>query len=152
MICSAPDAYNLLKEGKLDGVCMPWEGVYSFNMMDFCKYHTEISMYTMPFFVVMNKDRYESFPSYIRKIIDENSGEEMAALAGRVMDEVDITGKKFAQKNDHFIYTMPESELQRWKELTMPVGDEWVKEMQAKDLPGQEVLSFVVDLFLQLQK
>jgi TRAP-type transport system periplasmic protein len=150
--CSAPDMYTLLKEGKLDGAITPWEGAYVFKVLDLCKYHALINMYTMPFFATMNKERYESLPADVKRIIDENSGEAMSAIAGRASDHEDDNGRKLATKRGDFIYSLPKYELQRWKEITMPIGDEWIEKMQAKDLPGQEVLSFTVDLFLQLQE
>ena len=150
VVCSAPDGYDLIKEGKLDGICMPWEGVLNFGYLDFCKYHTEINFYTTPFYVVMNKEKYESLPSDIRKIIDENSGEEMSALAGRVMKNEDVRGKKFAKDRGDSIYYLPESELKRWKQITMPLGDEWIKEMESKGLPGQKVLSDAIELHSEI--
>ena len=150
--CTVIDGYNLMKEGKLDGIVIPWEGALDFKYLELCKYHTVINIYAMPFYVVMNKERYESLPADIKKTIDDNSGEAMAALAGRVMDNGDIKGERFAQARGDFIYTLPKAERERWKKITMPLGDKWVEEMQAKGLPGQEVLTYVVDLFIQIQE
>jgi TRAP-type transport system periplasmic protein len=152
VVCTINDISKLLDEGKLDGVALPWEGVSSFNLSDLFKYHTETNIYTLSFFAVMNKKKYESLPADIRKIIDENIGESMSALAGKTSDDEDVKSRNIAKKNGDFIYTLPKSELQRWKKMTMSVGDEWIEKMQANDLPGQEALSFVVDLFIQLQK
>ncbi|MBN1456937.1 MAG: TRAP transporter substrate-binding protein [Sedimentisphaerales bacterium] len=152
VICTINDASKLFNEGGLDGVALPWEGVSTFNLSDLCKYHTETSIYTLSFFAVMNKEKYESLPADIRKIIDENIGESISALAGKTSDEEDVKARNIAKNKGNFIYTLPKHELQRWKKITMPVGDQWVEEMQVKDLPGQEVLSFVVDLFMQLQE
>jgi TRAP-type C4-dicarboxylate transport system substrate-binding protein len=126
--------------------------VSSFNLSDLFKYHTETNIYTLSFFAVMNKKKYESLPADVREIIDENIGESISALAGRTSDNEDVKSRNIAKKNGDFIYTLPKSELQRWKKMTMSVGDEWIEKMQAKDLAGQEALSFVVDLFLQLQE
>jgi TRAP-type transport system periplasmic protein len=152
VICTTPEVYNLLRDDKIDGTVIPWEGALNFKLLEFCKYHTEINMYTLPFFVVMNKEKYESLPADIKKIIDENSGEEMAILAGRAFDNEDIKGRKIAQERGDFIYPLPSQELERWKQITMPLGDEWIDQMKAKNLPGQEVLAYVVDLFIQIQK
>ena len=152
VVCTINDTAKLLNEGELDGVALPWEGVVSFNLSDLCKYHTETSIYTLSFFAVMNKEKYESLPADIRKIIDENIGESISALAGKTSDDEDVKARNIVKKKGNFIYTLPRYELQRWKKMTMPVGDEWVEEMQTKDLPGQEALSFAVDLFMQLQK
>ena len=150
--CTAPDGYKLMKEGKLDGTVIPWEGALNFGYLELCKCHTIINMYSISFFVVMNREKFESLPADIRKIIDENSGEPMAALAGKVMDDGDVKGKRMAQERGDVIYILPDSELERWKKITMPVGDAWVQEMKTKGLPGEEVLAYIVDLFIQIRK
>ena len=39
--------------------------------------------------VTMNKDKYESLPDDLKKVIDDNSGKSMAAKAGKVFDAQD---------------------------------------------------------------
>jgi TRAP-type transport system periplasmic protein len=152
VICTITEAQTLLKEGKLDGVGLPWEGAMTFGFLDRCRYHTEIDMFTIPFFAVMNKEKYGSFPAELRKIIDDNSGERMAVAAGRESDIADAQARTMAQERGDFIYPLPKAELARWKKLALPVGDQWVEGMKARGLPGLEVLTYVVDLFIQIQR
>ena len=150
LIATIPEAQKLLKAGKADGVAVPWEGALSFKFLELCRFHTEINMYTLPFFVVMNKEKFKSLPEDIKKIIDENSGEEMSALAGRVMDNGDARAKRIASGRGDFIYSLPKAELERWKRITMPVGDEWVEKMKKKGLSGEEILTYIID-FIQIK-
>lgn len=151
VMSSAPEGYKLLKEGKVDGACIPWEGALNFNYLDLCKSHTEVNLYSLPFFIVMNKKRYNSLPADTRKIINDNSGEEMSVFAGRMMDAEDIKGSLIAMKRGDFIYHLPLAEVARWKKIAMPVGDNWVEEMKAKGLPGAEILAYEINLLLQLK-
>jgi TRAP-type C4-dicarboxylate transport system substrate-binding protein len=77
--CPISEGMVLLKEGKVDGIVIPWEAGYRFGVFDICKNHTEINMYVLPFFVVMNTARYMGLPDELRALIDETSGEQMAA-------------------------------------------------------------------------
>lgn len=149
---SVNDTRSFVKEGKIDGGLLPWEGVMSFDFYDLTPYHTEVNMYTLTFFIVMNKEKYESLPDDVKRIIDENSGEVLAFLAGRVMDAKDTEGRKIAIEKGQSIYILPPFEFERWKKIVMPVGDAWIKEMEEKGLPGREVLNYVVDLCIQLEK
>ncbi len=151
VVSSVAEGYKLLQEGKVDGVIISWAGAFDFKYLELCKCHTEINIFTLPFFVTMNKARYESLPADIQKIIQDNtSGEEMAIQTGRAMDDQDANAKKVAQKRGDFIYSLPKTELQRWKKITTVVGDQWVQDMKAKGLPGREVLAYVID-FIQLK-
>ncbi len=152
VISTVPEGYKLLQEGKIDGAVLSWAGAFDFKYIEFCKCHTEINMYTLAFFVTMNKEKYNSLPPDIQKILDDNSGEAMAAITGKAMDNQDTKARKIVQDRGDFIYSLPKVELERWKKITVAVGDEWVQEMKTKGLPGQEVLAYVVDLFIQIQK
>jgi len=37
-------------------------------------------------------------------------------------------------------YFLPEAEYDRWKEVAWPVNEAWVKEVEAKGLPGTAIL------------
>jgi TRAP-type C4-dicarboxylate transport system substrate-binding protein len=150
--CSMIELADFIKEGKADGAVMPWEAAKSFKVANIFQYHTVINMYTSPFFTAMNKEKYASLPADIKKIIDENSGEEMSALSGRALDSADIKARKIFEDRGDFIYILPKPELERWRRIAMSIGDSWVDEMKNKGLPGQEVLSYVINLFIQLKK
>jgi len=151
VICPVTEINEKLIKKELDGVVIVWEAVSNFRFYE-CKYHTIVNMYTLPFFVVMNKEKYDSLPADIKKLIDENSGKKMSVMAGMAMDNDDIRAKNAAAERGDLIYTLPEGELQRWKKIAMPLGDEWVQDMKAKGLPAQETLVYVVDLFMRLQE
>ncbi len=152
VVCTVPDCRAVLQEGKADGVALSWSGILDFKYLEFCKYHTDINIYTLPLFVTMNKEKYASLPADIQKIIADNSNEEMAVTSGKAMDAQSMKARKTAEDRGDRIYTPPQREQERWKKITVAVGDNWVKEMKAKGLPGQEVLAYVVDLFIQIQK
>jgi hypothetical protein len=50
------------------------------------------------------------------------------------------------------VYTLPSEELERWRRIAMPVGDEWIADMNAKKMQGLAVLQYTVGLFMQIQK
>jgi TRAP-type C4-dicarboxylate transport system substrate-binding protein len=150
VVCSVLEGYDLFKEGKLDGCIIPWEGAAAFKYLEFCKCHTEINLYVLPFIVAMNKEKYDSLPPDIKKIIDDNTGEEMTSLSGKALGRADEKGRKIALERGDFIYSLAKPEFERWKKIVMPLGDEWIEKMEARGLPGQEVLSYVYNIFDQI--
>jgi TRAP-type transport system periplasmic protein len=144
--------YAAIKNNAADGIAIPFDGMIPFKFYKQCKYHTVANLYTTTFFVAMNKQKYESLPADLKKLMDENTGEEMSALAGRVYEESGSkTGREFIEKNGGKIFELPLDEHERWRIAAMSVGDEWIKELEGKGLPGQRVLSYVVDLLIQLR-
>ncbi len=134
--------YTALERKTVDGVAAPWEVMRPFRFFEQCKYAAVADIYSMTFFVVMNKKKYESLPADIKKIFDDNIGLQMAIKAGRAYDQADIPGKKLFEDKGGIVYQLPAAEKEKWIKASMPVKTEWIKDMAAKGLPGKEVLDY----------
>ena len=106
--------------------------------------HTEIggdrALYTATFVLAMNQQRYEALPDDLRKILDDNSGLEFSALAGRTMQEYDAPGRKIAEESDNEIVVIEGDALAEWRGVAAPVVARWIAEMDAKGIDGQALL------------
>ncbi|TCT12706.1 TRAP-type C4-dicarboxylate transport system substrate-binding protein [Tepidamorphus gemmatus] len=136
-----PAVPEALSKGVIDGTVIPWEVTRPLKVAELVDTHTGFSgdrgLYTSFFIFAMNKDKYESLPDDLKKVIDDNSGLETARWAGRVMDEGDIPGKAAAEARGNTIIILDEAETQRWKEASQPVIVAWIAEMNDKGLDGQ---------------
>ena len=71
---------------------------------------------------------------------------------GKLWDELDKEGKDvFVQKGGK-VYVLSKEENARWSEKLRPILDEYVKNMKAKGLPGEEALKFCQDYLKAHQK
>lgn len=141
--------YEAMERGVTDGVAIPFEGMPPFRFHEVCKYSTVLNLYTTPFFVVMNKKKYESLPDDIKKIIDENSGLVWSAKAGKGYDMAGQKGLGLVKKKNMTINEIRGSEFEKWKALAMPIRDGWVKEMTSKGLPGDKVMKYAMEVIAQ---
>lgn len=144
--------YTGLERGLLDGVVVPWETMRPFRFYEKAKFATIADLYSMTFFVTMNKKKYDSLPSELKKVIDDHTGEKMAIKAGKAYDDGDVLGRDLAISKGMIEYTLPPAELARWKKTAAVVVNEWVADRQAKGLPGKEVLEYARSLLKQIQK
>ena len=85
----ATDIYTSLQRGVLDGLSLPWDATGSFRLIELTNTHTNIPFYSSAIVVTMNKDKYNSLPDDLKKVIDDNSGKMMGAIAGKVFDAED---------------------------------------------------------------
>ena len=83
------DVYTSLQRGVLDGLSLPWDAMGSFKLTELANTHTNIPFYSSAIVVTMNKGKYDKLPQDLKQVIDNNSGQMMAALAGKVFDEED---------------------------------------------------------------
>jgi TRAP-type C4-dicarboxylate transport system substrate-binding protein len=145
-------AFAALKSGEVDGVVAPFEAVIPFRFHEVCRYYTTVNLYTMPFFFVMNPNAYAALPGDIQQIIDAHSGEALCAHAGQAFDVADAEGIDMVKRHNGEIIHLSAAELEPWRRAAMPVGDEWVQEMARRELPGVNVLNYLVRMLMAVDR
>jgi TRAP-type C4-dicarboxylate transport system substrate-binding protein len=135
-----PAVGEALSKGVISATTIPWEVVPAFKVQQIVRNHTTFSgpkgLYTQTFAVAMNKASYDKLPADLKKVIDNNSGIETAALFGRAMDEGDKVGLGLAQKAGNNIITLDAAETNRWQRTAAGVRAVWYKEVGGKGIDG----------------
>jgi len=90
--------------------------------------------------MAMNKDSYARLPDDLKKVIDANSGGWLAKEFGRRWTSDDARGRAKAESLGHPIITLSDAEEARWRKASQPVYESWIKEMDAKGLPGRQMV------------
>jgi TRAP-type transport system periplasmic protein len=134
-----------LSSGVIDATTIPWEVTPALKVAELVHNHTGFSgpngWYTQTFVFAMNKDSYNNLPDDLKAVIDANSGAEVAAMMGHVMDEGDKVGLKIAQDHGNNIITLDEAETARWKEVAQRIIDRWTDEMDSKGYDGKALVA-----------
>ena len=140
-----PQVPEALSKGVIDGAVIPWEVVPAVKVQELTRFHTETdakfpALYTSTFIFAMNAARYASLPPELKKVIDQNSGEELSAWIGKVFQDADAPGRKLAEARNNQFYTVPASELEQWRKTAQPIVDEWVRDVSGKGHDGKALL------------
>ncbi|WP_370312210.1 TRAP transporter substrate-binding protein [Sagittula sp.] len=139
-----PQFPEALSKGVLDGGVITWEMSPSLKLDELTDSHTDVagdkSLYNLFFIWGMNKDVYDSLPEDLKAVIDANSGLETSAWAGRAHDTGDAEGRAVMEAAGNQIATLSEEETAHIRELGDEVIDEWIADMDAKGLPGQQLV------------
>ncbi len=145
-----PAVPEALSKGVIDGTVIPWEVTPALKIAELAPNHTvfpgDKGLYTATFLFAMNKDSYDNLPDDLKKVIDDNSGMELAKKFGEAMDAGDVVGNKIAKDAGNTIYTVTEEETARWREAAEKVTAGWVKEMDDKGLDGTGLYKDAQDL------
>ncbi len=140
-----PAVTDALSKGTIDGTTIPWEVTPSLKVTELVKNHTTFAgatgLYTQTFAFSMNKGAYDKLPADLKKVIDDNSGIETAALFGRAMDEGDKMGREIAEKAKNNIVALDVAETQRWRRTAGAVETDWINEMKGKNIDGAKLVS-----------
>lgn len=134
-----------ISKGVIDGYVLPWESIPPVKLHELTKYHTETdpsqpALYTVVFTIAMNKARYNSLPDDLKQVIDNNSGIELSALAGRAWDENAAAARELAVQQGNVFNTVSAEEMAKWTPITDKIAADWVKEMSGKGYPAQQML------------
>jgi TRAP-type C4-dicarboxylate transport system substrate-binding protein len=147
------DVYDALSRGVAEGLMCAYEATEGFRFGDQLKFSTEnyATSYSAVFAIVMNKDKWNSLPPDIQKIIDTMSTEYIEKYAA-MWDDIEISGKAYLVKRGNKINTLSNEEQAKWVEKAQPIFDDYVKRMKEKGLPGDDALKFARDFLKPYRK
>ncbi|MES3001620.1 MAG: TRAP transporter substrate-binding protein [Pseudomonadota bacterium] len=132
----APDSYELLSGGVMDGTLFPAESTESFKIDKIIKYATTFpgGLYNTSFVFMMNQGRYDKLSAEEKKAVDAISGEPAARIFGRAWDNVDRRATALMQVNGVQITKADTKFVADVKAKTAPLEQKWVSDAAAKGL------------------
>jgi TRAP-type transport system periplasmic protein len=137
------ETYDALEKGVVDGLLSPMEALKGWKFVEVTKCTTENygSSYSLCFFVVMNKKKWNSLPKDVQEIIRQVN-KEWIGKTGEAWTKMDKDALELAiSKGNQIIKLSPEEDA-RWVKAVHPVLADYVKTTKAKGLPGQEAFDF----------
>ena len=114
------------------------------------KAHTDFaddSLSTTTSVLAMNKTAYERLPADLKKVIDDNSGQVAAGMAGTMWDLKAKAVADAVSQSGEPIVTLDPDAVARWRKATEPVVDAWRKDMKAHKGDGDKLLASARELF-----
>ncbi len=133
------DVYLSLETGTIDGVvtCPPL--VLAFKLHEVAKYGVVAAFGCVTEGVIMNQKSWDRTPEDLKPIIMEVAGNPFHTTGGldhktygNLMD--DIKGKGVQ------VYTLPQSEADRWAAGFQKVTKQWVEELEKQGKPAREAV------------
>lgn len=150
----APDVYDALSKGVLDGMVWSYEALKGFRVGEHIKYSTDNSStaYGAVFVVCMSKRKWASLPPDVQKVVDEMS-QEYIGKYGQMWTDINEEGKIWLKERGvEFISLSPEEQARWYDKGAKPVVEAYVKEMKEKGLPGEEAMKFLEERFKEYRK
>jgi TRAP-type C4-dicarboxylate transport system substrate-binding protein len=142
-----PEIPAALSKGVIDGVTLPYEIAPAVKTPELCNYFTTLSgpqprLGTNVFAFLMNKASYDKLPADLKKVIDDNSGGNIAAAAGKNWEEVEKPGLAAAQaQSKNKFNVLPEAEVMKIREAAKPVFKIWFDEVAKEGIDGPKLLA-----------
>lgn len=142
-----PRIPQALSKGVIDGVTLPYEIAPAVKTPDLVSHFTDLAgsqprLGTNVFTFLMNKNSYDKLPKDLQKVIDMNSGKNIATMAGKNWDAIEAPGLAVVKsKKKNKFYTIPEGEVAKMKAAAQPVFSRWFAEMKKIGVDGEGLLA-----------
>ena len=139
-----PEVYQALQRGVVDGAVYPEEVNKGWKMAEVIDYTIACYpiAYSVGFFVVMNKDKWNQLPDNIKKIITQVN-REWAIKHGKAWDASDYEGIRYSLSLGNSVIGIPPKEAKKWKKKIKVVFNKYLAKTKKKGLPGKKVLKFL---------
>jgi TRAP-type transport system periplasmic protein len=141
-----PQVPVALSAHAIDGCLDPWDAVPGLRFSESLKNHTDFAeraLSATTFVLAMNKPAYERLPRDLKAVIDDNSGQAAAGLAGAMWDVEAKAVAGITRDRGDLVVVMSAEETAPWRRATEPVIAAWQKQMKERKLDGGKLLASV---------
>jgi len=146
------DTPEALQKGTVKGHVSSMEVLKDFNYAAYTANATIANLWVVTFSVVMNKDKWNSLPADVKKVIDDMRREQALWTGTYVDDHVKESLEWSKQKYNLQIFELPASEKVEVPKLIKPLIDEYIKRVTAAGLPGEQIIKDVYALKEKYEK
>ena len=141
------EEYMMLERGTLDGNITGSDNVLARSLHEVINYGNTNVFGGGGFVFLMNKDFWNSLPSDIQDIIDDINVE---VAEQHLIDQQAAIDAAWEELEDLItVYTLPESEMDRWRATVAPITDQWIADMEADGLPGQAAYDLMQEVLAE---
>jgi len=147
-----PESYQMLQKGVVDGSVYPMESNKGWKLGEVVDYCTAAysAAYTTTFFVVMNKDKWQSIPAN-HQVVIRQINQEWAIKHAEAWDTSDMEGLKYFLTQGGTVIGMDKKESKRWQAAVSPIIEEYIEKVGKKGIDGREVVAFTTKTIGELQ-
>jgi TRAP-type C4-dicarboxylate transport system substrate-binding protein len=131
----------------IDGMLSPSSSLKDFRLTETIKNTTQIDFYISPMAVIMNKQKYNSLPDYVRKAIDQASGKKRGLLAAKIYDDYAKSSlKSFNDTGKIKVYRLAPEEKKKFIGKLKKMEVDWVAKNAMKGIPARELMDRIHEL------
>lgn len=146
------DTPEALQKGVVKGMVSSMEVLKDMNYAAYCPYATESNLFVVSFAVVMNLNKWNSLPVDVKKAIDDLRVNQALWTGKYVDDHVKESLGWSKQKYGHQVLQLSAADRKEIIRLLQPMVNEYIAKVNAKGLPGKQIVADVYKLKAKYEK
>ena len=132
--------YENLEKGVIDGAVFPWDAIKGFRLESLLKEHLDARVYTACFYLVMDPQRFATYPSAVQKAIDSSIGTPLVDRFGALWGQWDKAGYDAAMKAGGKLVPVSNATREKWREQLQPVVDQELAKLEKEGVPNARAI------------
>jgi len=136
----AGEVYTAMEKEIVDGAFLNGSMLWDYQLPEIMKYITMPRCSTFMMGMAFNKQTWANLPKEVKAIVERVSFEKMVDAAVDAQLVADVKGEKLFDDKGGKRTELSAADVQKMKELYRPIFADWVKNMEAKGLPGKQLL------------
>ena len=141
----APQIYENLQKGVLDGIHGNWTTTIAFKVAEVTKHHYVTNMGTSIGFTLMNKKTYEALPADAKAVVDKHSGTQASVKTSRCFLNSDGKAIELAKNLGNVIHELTPEQRRKMADTVAPVIEKRLAELEARGLPARAVYDRIIE-------
>jgi TRAP-type C4-dicarboxylate transport system substrate-binding protein len=141
----APQTYENLQKGVIDGTLATWTTATAFKVGEVAKVHYEVNFGGAVGFTVMNRDTYDALPDDVKAIIDRHSGTPASMKVAGCFTATDKKAKAKWTGAGNKAITVDAETRASMAEKVKPVIDTYLQRLADDGLPAFKVRDRIVE-------
>ena len=135
-----------LAESRVDGVLLSWSSLATLELEELVTTHAEAPAkapwpYAEVSVLLMNPGAYRGLVDDLKQIMRANSGSDVSAWVGKTFDQSADAARKRAAERGETVRTLPDSDLDTWRQAASAAVNEAVGNLDAKGLKGERMVT-----------
>ncbi|MEW6720762.1 MAG: TRAP transporter substrate-binding protein [Thermodesulfobacteriota bacterium] len=130
-----------IQKGVVKGIVSSMEILQDFKFAAYTPNATVANLPVVSFAVVMNKQKWDSLPADVKKVLDDMRREHSLwtgnYVDGHVEEALGWSKKSYGLQ----VHTLPASEAETVKGLLRPLTEDYIKRVTALGLPGDQIVA-----------
>lgn len=133
-----------LDKGTTDGAVTSAGSVLDHKVGEKLKYVTQYSTGPGVTFLIMNKQKYESLPPDLQKVLDDNMefGKQDFIQSKK---DAEKAAYEYLKSTGTEVITLAPEEYEKWDAAVRPVFDKIAQDLDGKGFPGTELINFCLE-------
>jgi TRAP-type C4-dicarboxylate transport system substrate-binding protein len=130
-----------IQKGVVKGMVSSLEILQDFKFAAYTPYATIANLPVVTFAVVMNREKWNSLPADVKKVLDDMRREQ-ALWTGTYVDTHVTEALAWSKKEySHQVFSLPAADVESVKTLLAPMVEEYKKRVAALGLPAEQIVA-----------